>query len=161
MTTFQVPQFIEQEARIIGPLTLKQFLYVALAAVISFVSFQIFNFFLWFSITTLFGGGAIAMAFVKINGQSLLQIIQAALNYLWNPRTYTWQRIAPETAIETSDLEKIKVIREHMNFEEKLKSIALSITTGKLMPQSQKSTERYQTVTYVTGERKTAKRVDY
>jgi len=34
---YQVPQFIEVEDRIIGPLTLKQFLYLAFAGAILFV----------------------------------------------------------------------------------------------------------------------------
>jgi hypothetical protein len=51
-----------------------------------------------------------------------------------------------------------------MGIEEKLKSIALQITTGKFFTQlgtPRNSNTEYQVVTYLTGEKKVAKRVDY
>jgi len=161
---FQVPQFIEQEAKIVGFLTLKQFLYFAGAAIISFFAFQIFNFFLWFMISTIAAGAAIALAFVKINGQSMPKILTSALNYLWQPRTFTWQRITPQTVLNVSDVEKIEVLRKNISVQEKLKTVALNIATGKILSAKQRDApgnERFQVVTYVTGEKKMAKRVDY
>lgn len=160
---FQTPQFIEQKAKIIGPLTLPQFLYVAAAVGLSFIAFYVFNFFLWFMISVILVGIALSLAFVKVNGQEMPKVILAAINYLWHPRTYTWQRITKETALEISEAEKIQAVRRSMSIQEKLKSVALNITTGKIFSgaQPKKTGERYQTVTYVTGERKAAKRVDY
>lgn len=160
---FQTPQFIEQEAKIIGPLTLKQFLYVAAAAGLSFIAYYIFNLFLWFMISAILAGLAIALAFVKINGQDLPKILLSAFAYLWQPRIYTWQRITKETSLEISEIEKLREVRRSMSIQEKLKSAALDITTGKIFSggRPKKPGPRYQAVTYVTGERKIAKRIDY
>ncbi|MFB6212783.1 MAG: PrgI family mobile element protein, partial [Candidatus Magasanikbacteria bacterium] len=43
MAKFQVPQFIEQKPKIVGPLTLQQFIYLASAAAVSFLSFYMFS----------------------------------------------------------------------------------------------------------------------
>lgn len=50
-----------------------------------------------------------------------------------------------------------------MGLEERLKNVALSVTTGKMFaPKTPKGeAQGYETVVYLTGERKQAKRVDY
>ena len=164
MSTFQVPQFIEQKPKIIGSLTLPQFLYLAAAGGISFLAFYIFNLFFWLMVTAVLAGIAIALAFVKINGQDLPKILQSAFSYLWRPRTYIWQRAVAETVLDVSELEKLKEIRSKIGIQEKLKSIALNITTGKIFSPKklrQEQKDPYRVVTHLTGEREVAKKVDY
>lgn len=161
---FQVPQFIEQQPKIVGFLTLPQFLYIAAGGGVVFLLFYLLNFFLWFMLSALVAGFTITLAFVKIDGQDLPKILKAALNYLWQPRTYTWQRPLLETSIDTSDLEKLEELRKKMGIQEKLKAVALSVTTGKFFSDLKSAVDqknRYQVVTYVTGEKRMAKRVDY
>jgi hypothetical protein len=162
---FQVPQFIEEKPKIVGFLTLPQFLYVAAAGILSFISFKLFSFFLWILITVMVAGGAIALAFVKINGRPLPAVVLAGFRFIWKPKVYTWQRAMKETMLDVSDIEKLQSLREKMSIGDKLKTIALHITTGKLFSPKQlkerEEKERFQVVTYLTGERKVAKRVDY
>ena len=163
MATFQVPQFIEQKPKIIGPLTLEQFFYLGGAGVLSFFSFYVFNFFLSLILTVIFLSAAIALAFVKVNGQGMPATIKSALSYIWRPRTYTWQRAITETVLDTSELEKLEETRSNMSIQEKLKSIALGVTTGKIFSPKKwrEEGERYQGVTHLTGEKEKAKKVDY
>ncbi|KKU91578.1 MAG: hypothetical protein UY23_C0001G0184 [Candidatus Jorgensenbacteria bacterium GW2011_GWA1_48_11] len=165
MPNFQVPQFIEQKAKIVGPFTLTQFLYIAAAVGLGFVAYYVFSFFLWFVITLVAVSAAIALAFVKINGQELPQILRASLNYFLKPRTYTWQRSFAQKTLEVGDLEQIEGIRKGMGLEEKIKSVALSIATGKIFSAKDQGLENkkqeYQAVTFLTGEKRLAKRVDF
>lgn len=164
MATFQVPQFIEEQPKVVGFLTLPQFLYLAAAAGVSFAAFYIFSFVLWIFTTLVAASIAVALAFVKMNGQNLPTVLRAALAYYWKPRVYTWSRAAAETSLDTSRLEKLEALRRRMSIEETLKSLALQITTGKIfsrMSESLKNGDRYQTVTYLTGEKHTARKVDY
>lgn len=165
MSTFQVPQFIEQKPKIVGFLTLPQFLYLAGAAGISFTAFYIFNFFLWLMVTVVAGVIAIAFAFVKVNGQDFLKVAAAASKFFLKPRTFTWQRAAAQASLDTESIEKLEALRRTMGLQEQLKSITLAITTGKFLSAftrlPKEEGERYQTVTYLTGEKKVAKRVDY
>ena len=59
---FQVPQFIETEDKIVGPLTLKQFGYIGGAATVVGLLFLVLNFFLWLLIAGIFGAIASARA---------------------------------------------------------------------------------------------------
>ena len=45
---FQVPQFIETEDKIVGPLTLRQFLYIGAAGLLSFLLFFVLKIWFWF-----------------------------------------------------------------------------------------------------------------
>ncbi len=138
-------------------------MFVATGTGLIFIAFYVFNFFLWFMVSVVIAGITVSLAFVKINGQDMPKVVVAALNYVWRPRTYTWQRATAETSFEISEFEKIQAVRRNMTLQEKLKSAALSITTGKFFStkNTKPSKPRYQTVQYITGERKTAKRIDY
>ncbi len=157
---FQVPQFIEQKPKIVGFLTLFQFLYLAGVALLGYVSFYVFNFFLALIITVFAGLVGLALAFVKINGQEFPRIVIAVFSYLWNPKIYVWQRQTLQSSVNIKEMENL---RNKMGLQEKLKSVALNITTGKFFSRKQKAgdEEKYETVVFLTGERKTAKRVDY
>lgn len=167
MPRYQVPQFIEEEAKIIGPLTLKQFLYLGGAAGISLLGFYAFNFFLWFLTTILAGAVGASLAFVRINGQPLPKIIFSALTYWQKPKEFIWKRETPTTTLDLSSIEKIKAARRNISLQDKIKSAALNIATGKFDIFSKnkktkgKPKEKYQVVTHSTGERSVAKRVDY
>ncbi len=104
MTQFQVPQFIETESKIVGPLTLKQFLYIAAAGLTSFLLFFVLKFFLWVIVTLIFGSIAAAFAFFKYNGRPLTIILKSAFLYYWNPRLYLWQREDAKAVMPTFQL---------------------------------------------------------
>src|SRR3989344_5137894 len=86
---FQVPQFIETEDTIIGPLSLRQFLYVGLSAILCFLLFFILQPWLWIIITAVIMITSAAFAFIKINGRPMIIFAEAALGYIWSPRLYT------------------------------------------------------------------------
>ncbi|TSC52758.1 MAG: Uncharacterized protein LiPW41_128 [Parcubacteria group bacterium LiPW_41] len=168
MASFQVPQFIEEKPKIISFFTLQQFLLLGGAAIASIVLYYIFSMFLWVILSALIVGSAIALGFVKINGQELPKVVRAAFRYYWNPRRYVWQRAMEETSLDTSSLEKISSLRRSMSIQEKFKKIADSITTGKIfkpedsLPDGTKLPKgKYEVVTYLTGEKRAAKRVDF
>jgi len=83
MAQFQVPQFIEVENKIVGPLSLKQFLYLAVAGIVCFMLYFILQLWLWLLITAILGGSAVALAFIKYNGQPLPKVAWAAFTFFW------------------------------------------------------------------------------
>ena len=90
---FQVPQFIDIAPKVIGPLTIKQFLFVLGGAVPTIIFFFLLQFWLWIILATIFLGAAVALGFFKFNGQPLPRVMVAAANYFWNPRFYLWRRL--------------------------------------------------------------------
>lgn len=87
---YQVPQFIEVEDKIFGPLTLQQFIYLAGGAGIGLISFLSLPFMFALLITAPVVGLALALAFHKVNGKPFIEIMEAAFNYYLNRRTYRW-----------------------------------------------------------------------
>jgi hypothetical protein len=94
---FQVPQFIEKEAKIVGPLTFKQFLYLGAAGVVVFFLYFYLatKSLLAFVLITIFLGiGALAFAFLKIGGQPLFSILLKFLNFSFSSKIYLWKKKA-------------------------------------------------------------------
>ncbi len=90
---FKVPQFIEIEDKIIGPLSLKQALYIGGGAGLLFV--------LWFILSSLsaFIVAAIPiiifcglLAFYKVNGRPFVSFLGSFFKYLTKPKLYLWKK---------------------------------------------------------------------
>lgn len=96
---FQVPQFIDVEDKIFGPLTLKQFLYLAGAGAFSFILFFALQTPVWIGVTILMFAIAGTLAFVKYNGQNMITIGISFFKYLWLPKFYLWRYTAPAQAL--------------------------------------------------------------
>jgi hypothetical protein len=89
---FQVPQFIEIEDKIFGPLTIRQFIYLAGGAGLSFIIFRLLPG--WVSIIPIIAviGLSLALAFYQINGKPLIFMAQSAFGYFFSSKLYLWKR---------------------------------------------------------------------
>lgn len=93
MQQYQVPQFITIEDRIVGPLTLKQFLYLLGAAGVTLLGWFFLHLVLFAIITVPFAALFLAMAFLKVNGVPFPTVFANAINYYLKPRLYLWQHV--------------------------------------------------------------------
>ena len=89
---YQVPQ-IEVEDKIFGPLTLKQFIFIAIGAGIIFFSLTIFELWLVILIAIPIGSASTALAFLKVNGRPLPKITISMFRYAASPRLYIWRKV--------------------------------------------------------------------
>jgi hypothetical protein len=109
---FHVPQFIEMETKIVGPLTWKQFIFVGGAGVIVFfLYFFLKTFFIWFIMISVFLiGGALALAFLPIAGQSLPTFLKNFFSYSVASKIYLWQKkkVPPKVVYE----KKVGLLKE-------------------------------------------------
>jgi hypothetical protein len=89
---FNVPQFIETEDKIVGPLTLKQFLYIAGGAGILFVAWFFLK--LWAFVLLAIPIGLICsvLAFYKVNGRPFVAFLGSLFSYLTKPKLYIWRK---------------------------------------------------------------------
>ena len=92
---FQVPQFLDVQDTIFGPLTLRQFLYLCGAGAVSFITFFALVTWLWIAVTALVGMIAAGLAFGKFNGRPLIVMLFSAIKYAWQPKFYLWQYTQP------------------------------------------------------------------
>lgn len=93
---FVLPQFIEMEAKIVGPLTLKQFMYIAGGAGLSFMIY--FSNPLGTTISVvliiLIMSASLALGFVKINGIALPVVMVNALRFAMSSKIFLWKNEA-------------------------------------------------------------------
>ncbi len=91
---FQVPQFIDVEDKIFGPLTIKQFIYLLGGAGISFIIYTfIKNIVIDAILIVPVIGFALALAFYKINNKPFINVVEAAFNYYFNNKLYIWKKV--------------------------------------------------------------------
>ena len=94
---FQVPQFIEVEDKIFGPLTLYQFIYLAGGFGFAFAMWLLLP--LWAAVIL---GAPVAalgtgLAFYKVNDRPLMNTLEAAFEYTFGTKLYIWQKKEPKT----------------------------------------------------------------
>ncbi|MEI6529538.1 MAG: PrgI family protein [Candidatus Falkowbacteria bacterium] len=90
MQQFTVPQFIDVESKIIGPITTRQFLILLAAAVIIGISYKLFDFSLFVTITVFVLGIASLFSFVKVNGRPFHYFIVNITQTIRRPGTRVW-----------------------------------------------------------------------
>lgn len=110
---FTVPKFIEHEAKIVGPLTFKQFIFIGIAGAICFALYFTVPFSIFLIASLVLGGGAIALAFLKIGGRSLPIIFGNFLKFSVSPRMYIWKKTgAPIKVFRKEKIKKEEVEEE-------------------------------------------------
>ena len=100
---YQVPQFIETETKLIGPLTLKQFLWVAGGLSMTILEFMFLGGVIRLGailITMVFFGG---LAFIKIEGQPAINYIAYALSYSLNSKKYLFKGSENDDTVRLPD----------------------------------------------------------
>ncbi|HUY62617.1 MAG TPA: PrgI family protein [Candidatus Paceibacterota bacterium] len=92
---YQVPQFVEVEDKIIGPLTLKQFIYIAGGIGLCILFFVYLPLIVSILLSLLVSGLTGALAFYKVNGKPFIDILEAGFNYYTGAKLFLWKHEAP------------------------------------------------------------------
>jgi hypothetical protein len=89
---FEVPQFIEIEDKIFGPLTWRQFLYLGGGIGMAVVMFLMLPFIIFaiFGIPLALLAGA--LAFYPVNSRPFSYFLESFLSYLTKDRLYLWRK---------------------------------------------------------------------
>ncbi|MEK7625036.1 MAG: PrgI family protein [Patescibacteria group bacterium] len=90
MDQFTVPQFIDVEDKIFGPITSRQFVILIAAVGPILLAFKLADTALFGFLTFLIGGSALILAFVKINGQAFHYFLLNIVQTLRRPSRRLW-----------------------------------------------------------------------
>jgi hypothetical protein len=93
---YKVPQNIDQEDKILGPLTFVQFIYVLVGGAVLLLLFTIFDFTLFLLVAVPITILTLCFALVKIQDQPFSRIFFAFLIYIFQPKRRTWKDILAE-----------------------------------------------------------------
>ncbi len=89
---FRVPQFIDIEDKLFGPLTFKQFIYLAGGAGLVFVIYKTIPLIIAIFLMIPVAGLAVALAFYKPNGKPFVFMFQSAVKYFTTNKLYIWKQ---------------------------------------------------------------------
>ena len=127
---FQVPQFIEVEDKIFGPLTLKHFLYLAggggaAIALFIYIPSKLFSIILIIPLAAF----SLALAFYKVNGKSFIDVVSAFFYFYIGDKLYLWKKADKKPVSELVDqMQKAKsMISVPKMSESKLKDLTWSL----------------------------------
>ena len=124
---FTVPKFIEREAKIVGPLTFKQFLIIGIAGGIVLLLYFVLPQAPLIIAAILLIGGALVLIFVKIQGRSILVLLKDFFMFSSSPKLYIWERKdLPPKFLKLKKEKKLKPGKE------KEKASDIVVTGGKL-----------------------------
>lgn len=87
---FQVPQFIEVEDKIFGPLTFKQFIYIGGGLGACYIVWRVLPLLLAAPLIAVVGGLAAGLAFFQFNGRPLIVALENAFFFLVRGKLYLW-----------------------------------------------------------------------
>lgn len=89
---FEVPQFIEIEDKIFGPLTWRQFLYLGGGLGMAVVIFFTTNILIFLIVGLPLALLAAALAFYPVNNRPFSFFLEAIFNYVTKQRLYLWRK---------------------------------------------------------------------
>ena len=133
---FMVPQFIEVEAKIFGPVTARQFIMLLVGAGICFLEYKVFDFTLFLIsgiITVLI---TVIFAFIRVNGQPFHYFLLNFLQTLRRPKIKVWKKsytpkdIALYREMETYKKESAPAIKKESLGFSRLSELSLIVNTG-------------------------------
>jgi hypothetical protein len=147
MRQFTVPQFIDVEDKIIGPITVRQFIIMIVAGLFLFLEYKLsdFAFFLFIGIPTALV--FMVFAFVKVNGVSFHYFVLNIVQTFKKPGLRTWRRsmeiaVAGSVSLNQSAVSTVvPAVKQSLN-RSRLSDLALLIDTGGLY-QGEQSPQDY------------------
>lgn len=125
---FQVPQFIEIEDKIFGPLTFKQFVYVAGGIGICVILFTFLPKFIAILLALPIAALSGALAFYKYNDKPFAHFVEAFFKYTITSKLYIWKKTDnPRPTTNNKAIKPLEQIYVPKLSESKLKELSWSL----------------------------------
>ncbi len=135
MQQFVVPQFIDVEDKIFGPVTTRQFLILLSGGILVFIAFKLADFSLFIILLILIGGFSLILAFYKPNGQVFHYFLLNVFQTVKKPPMRIWRKFYDKNELnylrklgteEVAEIEakRVPAKREH------IRDLALTVNTG-------------------------------
>lgn len=135
MMQFTVPQFLDVEDKILGPITVRQFIILLVDGIVLAVVWKLADLALFAVFALFLGGGGLVLAFVKINGQPFHYFLLNFFQTLKKPTLRVWQKkFSDKELMALSSVEKLpppppKPFKEAISVS-RLSEMSLVVDTG-------------------------------
>ncbi len=134
MDQITVPQFIEAEDKIVGPVTVRQFVIMFVGAMLLFIEFKASDLSLFILLAIITFSTTLTIAFVKVNGQPFHFFLLHLFQTIKRPSIRVWRKVphphAAVTMVGVKPAEK-QTFQDHRLLESKrLSELSLIVDTG-------------------------------
>lgn len=131
---FVVPQFLDVETKIIGPITGRQFAILLGTLLAEFIIYSVFlNVLVMVALGVPTLALGIAFAFAKVNGQPFHYIVLNMIQTLRKPRVRVWDKTVTDAELkkkkEEPDAEPVMVVKAPIE-RSRLSELSLVVNTG-------------------------------
>ena len=92
MEQYPIPQFIETESKIAFFISFRQFFYLVGAGVVCFFLYFILPRLLFYMVSILIFVCMAILAFGKVNGEPILNVILGSIGFSMHGKDYTWKK---------------------------------------------------------------------
>ena len=130
-----MPQFIDVEDKIFGPITTRQFIILLSAGLLLFIVFKLADIALFIFLAALIGGSALVLAFVKINGQPFHYFLLNIVQTVRRPSRRIWYKSFTKgeltESIKSGKVEMVEAVKEipRMSYS-RIRDLSLIVNTG-------------------------------
>ena len=124
---FQVPQFIEVEDKIFGPLTFKQFIYLAGSVGIAVVLYALLPHFIAIILALPVLALGASLAFYKVNGKPFIFFVESSVKYYIGSKLYIWKKEDKKPVARVEKREDAPQVYVPKLSQSKLKDLAWSL----------------------------------
>lgn len=90
---FNIPQFIDKEDKLVGPLTARQLGWLIGGAVVAFIFWTFLEKTAFYVVAVIIGGISCSLAFYHPNGQPLINFMLSSVSFFSSPKMYIWKRV--------------------------------------------------------------------
>ncbi len=132
---FTIPQFIESEDKIFGPVTARQFIIVMVVGLVEFILFKAISFVIFLLIGIPFFALGMIFAFAKVNGQPFHYFMLNLIQTFKKPSLRVWDKTLTDSEIKFI-IKKVEEIppeapkRKTRLGKSRLQELTLVVNTG-------------------------------
>ena len=135
MQQFTVPQFIDVEDKILGPVTIRQFLILLGGGIIDFLGWRYGDMALFAIVLSVSGGLSLLFAFIKINGQPFHYFVLNIIQTSKKPTLRIWRKNYNSKELDilrksNVSMEVIKPIEKKKVRRQHIRDLSLVVNTG-------------------------------
>ncbi len=136
MEQITVPQFLDVEDKIIGPITVRQFIEILIGSIIIFIFYKLFDFSLFIVSGLIVFAIMMIFAFAKVNGQPFHNFLINFIATIKNPKLKIWRKTISDKEIKILMQEPIEVkvsvtkIKRPIISSSNLSELSLIVDTG-------------------------------
>ncbi|HVM91091.1 MAG TPA: PrgI family protein [Verrucomicrobiae bacterium] len=132
---FVVPQFIDNEDKILGPITVRQFLICLGATLLIFIAYRVFTLVPFIFAAVVIAVVAGVFGFLKVNGQPFHLFFVNVLQTVSRPPKRVWNKEPTDAELRAfitkpPEAKKIITASKIMPESSRLRDLALTVNTG-------------------------------